>query len=357
MSDHQQPLVSVLTPVYNGEAYLAECIESVLKQTYQRFEYIIVNNCSTDNSLEIARSYVSQDYRIKVHDNERFVDVITNHNIAFGLISPDAKYCKVVSGDDFLFPECLERLVECGEAHPSVGIIGSYQLSGSSYIRWQGFQYPTSVFAGRDVGRRFFLGQQQVFLGGQPVIGFGTPTSILYRSDLVRQTFEFYPNLSPHSDTSACFKHLRNCEFGFVYQVLSYERTHTETQSHASSLLNRYSSATLNDLLQYGSAYLSGDELAATIKATLLSYYRFLAINLFIGRRDKPFWSYHQLRLRELGYPLRRRDLARGTIAAVATMLKNPLAGAAKLWRRMAHNNPSQPVSEQTLANKIAPNP
>ena len=54
MSLPHGPLVSVLTPVYNGEDYLAECIESILAQTYRNFEYTIVNNCSKDRSLEIA---------------------------------------------------------------------------------------------------------------------------------------------------------------------------------------------------------------------------------------------------------------------------------------------------------------
>ena len=54
---HGQPLVSVLTPVYNGEDFLEECIESVLSQTYQNWEYLIVNNCSKDRTLEIALKY------------------------------------------------------------------------------------------------------------------------------------------------------------------------------------------------------------------------------------------------------------------------------------------------------------
>ena len=75
-----EPLVSVLTPVYNGEPYLQECIESVLNQSYRNFEYIIVNNCSTDRTLEIASEFAKKDRRIRVHDNQEFLDVIANQD-------------------------------------------------------------------------------------------------------------------------------------------------------------------------------------------------------------------------------------------------------------------------------------
>ena len=54
------PLVSVVTPVYNGETYLAACIESVLSQSYSNWEYVIVNNCSTDRTLDIASDYAAR---------------------------------------------------------------------------------------------------------------------------------------------------------------------------------------------------------------------------------------------------------------------------------------------------------
>ena len=68
MSTRNEPLVSVVTPVYNGADFLEECIESVLKQTYGNFEYLIVNNCSKDRTLDIALSYAQKDSRIRVHD-------------------------------------------------------------------------------------------------------------------------------------------------------------------------------------------------------------------------------------------------------------------------------------------------
>ncbi len=69
------PLVSVVTPVHNGEAFLAECIESVLAQSYDRWEYTIVNNCSTDRSLEVAERYAQKDSRVRVISTERVLDV------------------------------------------------------------------------------------------------------------------------------------------------------------------------------------------------------------------------------------------------------------------------------------------
>src|SRR6476660_9156223 len=128
MRPDTQPLVSVLTPVYNGEQYLAECIDSVLAQTYQNWEYCIVNNCSTDRTLDIAQKYADKDKRIRIHNNTTFVGCDANGNIAFRQISPNSKYCKVVHADDWLFSDCIMQMVELAEANPNVAIVGAYAL-------------------------------------------------------------------------------------------------------------------------------------------------------------------------------------------------------------------------------------
>jgi glycosyltransferase involved in cell wall biosynthesis len=322
MSMDEQPLVTVLTPVYNGADFLAECIESVLAQTYKNFEYIIVNNCSTDRSLDIARSYAKKDSRVRVHNNEAFVGVIANHNIAFGLVSPAAKYSKVVSADDGIYPECIMRMVEVAEAHESAGFIGCYQQSGE-YVRWQGFPYPRTVMTGREVCR-------QIFLGGDPSFGFGTPTSLLYRADLVRDSGGFYPNSSAEADTSACFKHLKDCNFGFVYQVLCYERKHEATQSTKSAELNRYAPSCLRDLIEYGAFYLSKEERELKVAEALNYYYGFLAVSI-VGRKGKEFWDYHRSRLMELGYPLNTFKLLSVGAAKVFEEIVNPAQAVRKL--------------------------
>ena len=121
----EQPLVSVITPVYNGADYLEECIESVLAQTYQNWNYTIVNNRSTDRTREIAQRYADKDSRIRIHDNTDFLPIMKNHNHAIRQISPESKYCKVVLGDDWLFPECLMKMVSLAEGNPSVGLVGA----------------------------------------------------------------------------------------------------------------------------------------------------------------------------------------------------------------------------------------
>jgi len=347
MTGDNQRFVSVVTPVYNGEKYLAECIESVLNQTYSNFEYLIVNNCSKDRTLEVAQNYAKKDSRIRVHDNTEFLDVIANHNHAFRLISPSAKYLKVVSGDDFIFPDCLKQMVEFAEMHPSVGIVGSYQQSGDK-VRWQGFRYPKVVMPGQELSRQMFLNSDQDF-------GFGTPTSILYRSDIVRSYREFYPNPSPHSDTSACFMALQSCDFGFIYQVLSGERTHEETQSSRSAQLNRYSSANLNDLLVYGPVFLSNEEFQFTLKLWLDRYHRFLAVHYFRRSQDEEFWRYHRGRLNELGFPLKRAQLVKAMLTLIWSEIRNPEHAIRKLRKLKAENIAKIPASQPMAQRSIDP--
>src|SRR6266567_1474240 len=67
----KKPIVSVLMPVYNGEKYLSVAIESILSQTFSDFEFLIVNDGSTDDSVEIIRDYAKKDSRIKLLNNEK----------------------------------------------------------------------------------------------------------------------------------------------------------------------------------------------------------------------------------------------------------------------------------------------
>jgi glycosyltransferase involved in cell wall biosynthesis len=316
----EEPLVSVLTPVYNGEAYLAECIESVLTQTYSNWEYTIVNNCSTDGTQEIAERYAQLDKRIHVFSNEALLDIIANHNRAFCLISAASKYCKIVSADDWLFPECLARMVSLAEANPSVGIISSYQMSGGGTdwrdwgVRNDKVPFSNTVTPGHEICRSTLLGGPYVF---------GAPTSNLYRSDLIRGQDRFYPNSSAEADASACFKHLQKTDFGFVHQVLSYERNLHARSTTRSQSLNTYISSNISDLLEYGGIYLSKEERDRRLEQWMHEYYRILALNA-LNFREKQYWTYHKERLKTLGYPLGVVRLGKAIVIKLLDLLLNP---------------------------------
>ena len=97
---------------------------------------------------------------------------------------------------------------------------------------------------------------------------------------------------------------------------------HEATQTSKSKEMDRYSSAYLNDLIQYGPLYLNKAELHEQVQKLLRTYYRFLAVNYFLGFRDKAFWDYHRGRLTELGYPFSRLSLLK---AGISTIIKNTL--------------------------------
>jgi len=181
------PLVSIVTPVLNGERYLAEAIDSVLGQTYRRWELIVVDNASTDATPAIARAHAERDRRIRVLRNERTVGVIENHNIAFREVSADATYVKPLHADDWLFPECLARMVDVVESHPSVGLVSAFALV-NGWVDLDGLPYPSTVMPGREIARLGLLGGPYVF---------GSPSSVLLRADLVRGRTPFFDRYFP----------------------------------------------------------------------------------------------------------------------------------------------------------------
>lgn len=66
-----QPLISVVVPVYNAERYIGKCVESIQSQTYENLEIILVDDCSTDNSLKLCKQYASKDPRLKIVEHQK----------------------------------------------------------------------------------------------------------------------------------------------------------------------------------------------------------------------------------------------------------------------------------------------
>lgn len=314
------PFVTILTPVYNGEKYLAECIESVVAQTFSNWEYVIVNNCSTDRSLMIAESYARRDHRIKVCTNSSFVGVIENHNIAFSLVGQQSRYCKLVSADDWIYPNCVERMVDLAERNLSIGIVGSYQLRNKT-ILWEGVPRDAECMSGREVCRKTLL---------EGLAIFGPPTSNLFRADLVRNNQPFYSTSLPYADTCAFYDYLEHSDFGFVHEVLSVERMHEEQSSTKS--IERYEDliAAIDIVLKYGPMYLTDEERTSVLDQTVANYYKRLG-GAVVKLKGKSFWSFHATRMAELGRPISWGKVALAAIAEILKEMREPQVGCKKL--------------------------
>lgn len=118
------PEITVLMSVYNGEKYLREAIESILNQTYKNFEFLIINDGSTDSSRDIILSY--NDPRIQLVDNEQNIGLTRSLNK--GLKLARGEYIARMDADDISMPERLGKEVAFLDQNKNVGLVGTYYL-------------------------------------------------------------------------------------------------------------------------------------------------------------------------------------------------------------------------------------
>lgn len=121
---NEVPLISVLMPVYNGEKYLAEAIDSILKQTFKNFEFIIINDGSSDNTEDIILSY--NDPRIVYIKNEKNLRIIKTLNKGIDLAK--GKYIARMDADDISMPSRFERQVEVFRQDDAIDIVNCQYL-------------------------------------------------------------------------------------------------------------------------------------------------------------------------------------------------------------------------------------
>ena len=120
------PLVTIIVPVYNAEKYLDMCIQSVINQTFDRWELILVNDGSTDRSLNICKEYSNRDFRVRVinqknkgHSKARFI----------GLKEARGEWISFIDDDDIISPNMFELLFELIQRNKFVEIVGANGIS------------------------------------------------------------------------------------------------------------------------------------------------------------------------------------------------------------------------------------
>lgn len=213
------PRVTVLMSVYNGEKFLREAIDSILDQTFSDFEFVIYDDCSTDSSAQIIRSY--SDDRIVYRRNE--VNVGLTKNLADGVVRARGEYIARMDADDISYPDRLSKQVEWMDAHKDVSILGS----------------PVVYFddKGKDVGvAQQPIGDEEIKARLFVSFTLMHPTIMIRVADLKNNNINYNPDYRCSQDHALYFDCiLAGLKFGNYHLPLLRMRAHNGSISKAQS--------------------------------------------------------------------------------------------------------------------------
>lgn len=328
--------VAIFTPVYNGADYLAECIESVLAQTYQDWTYVIVNNHSDDGSGDIAEAFARKEPRIRVVHTARLLPLLENWNTMLRRhLDEKSRYAKIICADDWIYPECLERMVAVAERNPTVGLVSSFRTEGSEADRPHYeirphphvLSFAGDVLSGKEACRMRLLTGKSLF---------GSPTSVLIRADLIRQREHFFNEANLRADAEAWFEVLQSTDLGFVKEVLTHTRTHLSSVTSSHWSLGTHMLGNYHLARRFAPEVFEPRETARVLRERTATYYMYLLSALLFGR-----WRtlrYHLRGLRKLGYGLEGAEVLR----ALGIMARHAAGAPGILWRGMRRGAPME---------------
>jgi len=194
-----KPKVSVCIPTFNGASYVGATIDSVLKQKFQDFEIVIVDNCSTDHTEAIVAEHMLLSEKIIFYKNEQNIGMAENFNKC--LEYARGEYIKYLCADDLLLPNCLEQMVKGLDTHPEVSLVCGGRLSINEY--------------GKSFGLQRFSSQTQIVQGHKVItkclfLGnfIGEPSAVLFRNSKV--VTRFRAELPQLMDMDVWFRLLEN---------------------------------------------------------------------------------------------------------------------------------------------------
>lgn len=221
MTGTTTPLVSVLMTAYNREAFLGAAIESVLSQWWSDFELVIVDDGSSDRTLEIAREYARRDNRIRVYANGRNLGDYANRNHAASLAR--GAFMKFQDSDDVTYPHCLTVMVPALQAQPRAG----FGLSRSR--AWPGGPVPM-LLTPKQAYQREFLGFGMFMCG---------PGGALFRTEVFRELGGFQDIGTP-SDTIFWMRACARYPVLLLPADLFYYREHPDQTLRAPNVARQY---------------------------------------------------------------------------------------------------------------------
>jgi glycosyltransferase involved in cell wall biosynthesis len=227
------PTVSICLPVYNGSNFLAKAIDSVLAQTYDDFELLIADDCSTDETAEIIQSYAKSDSRIVSWTNEKNLKLFGNYNRCIEKAA--GKYIKLFAHDDLFHPSLLERMVGILDQNPDVSLV----VSSRCWIDARGerieAESETAAKIMKPFSRDTRLTASEAIAGTLKDImnWLGEPCSQMFRKKHADGGYD--TSFRQIGDLEYSYRLLQHGDYYFIADDLCYFRRHAQSWSQARS--------------------------------------------------------------------------------------------------------------------------
>lgn len=284
------PQISVCIPTFNGAQYLRECLDSIIWQTFKNIEILIVDDCSSDETLDLLRSYESIDSRVRVVVNKCNLGLVGNWNKCVELTR--GEWIKFVFQDDYLYPDCLRALYEV--ARPEVGITGCARkilFEGVSDNIYSEYEYVRENSIENLVTNSGLISADDfcsLVLDHIGVNFVGEPTSVMLHRSVFDRFGSFNANLVQMCDFEYWARVACNNGFSFVREELAAFRVHSTN----TSMVNYHEKAFRSEMLEVAillHEYIHNPHFE---RLRWASAQRNPAVDFKALLRDKAYWCY-----------------------------------------------------------------
>ena len=247
--------VSICIPTYNGSQYLKPCLDSVLSQTYSNFEILIVDDRSTDTTLEIIKHYAASDRRIRLVCNKHNLGLVGNWNKCIQLAK--GEWIKFVFQDDLITPQCIERMMTAADdSHPFIICRRDFIFNNVSEDVIQRYQkYLTETSMDKMFDEKTDISPSDI-IDAQLRVGihiqrnyFGEPTSTLLHRDLFKRFGLFNPALIQKCDLEYWLRIGINVGVRYIPETLAHFRVHSGATTAKNRSGRDFRSQELDDLV------------------------------------------------------------------------------------------------------------
>ena len=229
------PKISVCIPTYNGAVYLTECLDSVVKQTFQSMEILVVDDGSSDDSVSIAQRYVRMDRRVRVSVNEGHLGLVDNWNHCVDLAN--GEWIKFVFQDDRIEPACIARMLDASRADVDLVVVRRIldfeQDTPDSVKELYAASLVNHNLTGHFSDCSYIAPEEFAKLVLKAPFGncLGEPTATMVRKSAFTKYGRFNPNLVSLCDWEYFARVAVNTGLCYIDEPLAYFRIHSRARS------------------------------------------------------------------------------------------------------------------------------